>query len=823
MGARVKRERFDELMESGALALAARVLADERLHAGQMVSNYRVIEEIGQGGMGVVYRAFDTKLQRDVALKVLVSGHRLWPEARAAASLKHPNIGVVYELGEVEGLTYMAMELLEGESLAQSLKRGTPDEAQAVAIATGVAQALAHAHDRGVVHKDLKPANIMLTEHGPKIIDFGLAAADSTEAPMGTPAYASPEQSRGEPVDERSDIYSFGVVLGEIHSGCFKKIPARCQAPRPEDRFQSVRDVLRELRGPARTGVSWVWPLALVSVAVGAVVFWPEEGRVELTNPMQLTSVVGVEDNARWAPDGGSFAFHANVSGNWDIWVAERGTRPVNLTVNHTGVDRFPSWSPSGDELAFWSDRAGEQGHVFVMSTVGGVVRVVAPADTPSSPQWSRDGSQLLFIDKNTARRFTVDGDEKQSFPLPGRNTKRFDLSWSPDERYVAYVDANAEVDEVSQVWVLGLSDGASFQISDGQTNAWSPSWSRDSNSVYFVSNRGGSMDMWRQPVGADSVAGEPEQLTVGVGVRNASVSRTGDRLVYSKGRKVANLWRVPLLDAPGDWQAAEQLTFDQALIEFVDVSPDGAKLVLSSDRGGNQDLWTLSIDASGAADTMEQLTNHLAPDWSPVWSPDGDSVAFYSYRSGNRDLWLTATSGGAPRQLTTDPGEDYRMAFSPDGEDLVFDSTRGGSWDIWLLNLASQSVRPLTDHAAVDSDARFAPDGSHIVFGSLRTGVYRLWELDPRGGGLRQLSAGPARNPRFGPSGRYIYFLGDAARAGNIWRLDRLSGTETAVSALEGRRGGLGAALATHGRFVYFTWEEDLADVWVMDLEETR
>ena len=163
-------------------------------------------------------------------------------------------------------------------------------------------------------------------------------------------------------------------------------------------------------------------------------------------------------------------------------------------------------------------------------------------------------------------------------------------------------------------------------------------------------------------------------------------------------------------------------------------------------------------------------------------------------------------------------------MAFSPDGRELVFDSTRSGSWDIWSFELEDGTARQLTTHPAIDSDARFSRDGSRLVFGSLRTGSYRLWEM-PRGGGeLRQLSRGPGRNPRFSPDGRHIFFLGDGERAGSIWRHDVASRDEVAVTELEGRRGGLGvSALATDGRYLYFTWEEDLADLWTLDVELRR
>ena len=712
----MRLDRFDELMESGALALGAQAVADERLEPGCMVSHYRIVEEIGHGGMGVVYRAFDTKLEREVALKILLMGHRLWREARAAASLKHPNIGVVYEIGEADDVTYLAMELLEGESLSQRLKREKLDPSKALTIATGVAEGLAHAHERGIVHRDLKPANIMLTDHGPKIIDFGLAGDEDGHAPMGTPGYAAPEQMRGGQVDARSDIYSFGVLLKEIlDNGVwrFRRVADRCLATDPKDRYQTAGEMNDELRRVSSTRRKWPWVAAFIAAIAAAVVLRPPPTSIELTNAIQITSDVGVEEHARWSPDGQTLAYDANLTGEWHIWLTRIDGRPFNRTADFDGAARFPSWSPDGSQLAFWSARGSGDGGVIVMPTTAGAPQRVATADTPAAPQWSRDGSRLLFVNGTHAQVVALGEGTSESIELPGQSTHRFDLSWSRDERYLAYIDANAAVDEVTRLWVLRVSDKTSFQLTDGQTNVWSPSWSADSDTLYFVSNRGGEMDLWQQRFGSgrDGPDGAPEQLTVGIGVRNAAFSEDGRKLVYSKGRRVANVWRVPLGVRPAGWRDAEQLTFDQALIEFADVSPDGQSLVVSSDRTGNQDLWLLPADGGDLA----QLTKERTPDWSPVWSPDGSAIAFYAYRGGNRDIWLIPESGGAARQVTRDPAEDYRMAFSPDGRELVFDSTRSGSWDIWSFDLEDETARQLTTHPAIDSDARFSPDGSRL------------------------------------------------------------------------------------------------------------
>ena len=183
-------------------------------------------------------------------------------------------------------------------------------------------------------------------------------------------------------------------------------------------------------------------------------------------------------------------------------------------------------------------------------------------------------------------------------------------------------------------------------------------------------------MDLWQQEVADDGRSvGEPLAVTQGLGIRSAAFAPDGKRLAYSRGGRVANVWRVPVLsDRPATWADAEQVTSEHALIEFVDLSPDGKLLAVSSDRRGNQDLWVLPA----AGGEMTPLTTDPTPDWNPRWSPDGREMAFYAFRSGNRDIWVMPSRGGPARQLTSHPATDTRPSWSPDGREIVYQSVAG-------------------------------------------------------------------------------------------------------------------------------------------------
>ena len=428
-----------------------------------------------------------------------------------------------------------------------------------------------------------------------------------------------------------------------------------------------------------------------------------------LVNPRQITSALGVEGRLTWSPDGQRIAYESEQRGNWDIWVAQIGGQPpVNLTADHAGRDARPSWSPDGTQIAFVSDRDG--GGYYTMSALGGPAQKVMNAAAtsairPHGPQWSADGGALAGIvigdDGNAAIEIvTLSSRESRRVQLPGSNFG-FDPSWSPSGRFFALVEAGGYDSEINRLWVVRMSDSTLVPITDGRTTVWSPSWSRDERTLYFVTNRGGSMDLWQQPMTVEGVPdGVAQAVTTGVGILNATMSPDESTLAYSRGSRVANVWRVPILpDREATWADAEQVTFDQAFVEYMDVSADGQQIVVSSDRTGNQDLWVMP--ASGGA--MRQLTTEPTPDWAPRFSPDGKSVAFYSFRTGNRDMWIVPTAGGLARQMTRHPGFDGMLTWSPDGEEIAFMSDRSGNFDIWILSVAGGEPRQLTTDAAFE------------------------------------------------------------------------------------------------------------------------
>ena len=339
----------------------------------------------------------------------------------------------------------------------------------------------------------------------------------------------------------------------------------------------------------------------------------------------------------------------------------------------------------------------------------------------------------------------TLSSQEVERLPVEGQYSP-WDLSWSPDGRFFAYVDAISFTAETTELRIVSLS-GESIPLSDGTTEVWSPVWSRDGSSLFFISNRGGSKDLWMQELNQDATPKEdPKAITTGVGMLSASFLADGTRIAYSKGGRFANVWRVPIFpDRAATWSDAEQLTFDQAYVEFVDLSPDGRRLVVNSNRTGFQDLWTLPAEGG----EMEPVTNDSAPDWMPAWSPDGKEIAFYTGRTGNRDIFVVPSGGGPMRQLTTQPGGDIMPAWSPDGQRIAYTSVRDGNYDIWVMSATGEDQKRLTDYGGSDNLPSWSPDGRWIAFTSTGDDGSHIWRVLATGGEPEQMIERRGRLPR--------------------------------------------------------------------------
>jgi Tol biopolymer transport system component len=735
---------------------------------GTTLGQYTITAKLGEGGMGEVYRATDPRLARDVAIKVLPRSlatdpkalARFEAEARAVAALSHPNILGIYDLGREGETVFAVTELIEGQTLRERIERdGALPLRETLDLGAQVARGLAAAHEKGIVHRDVKPANLLVAHDGRiKILDFGLAkqaapadsqsriAAAPTMGPgtepgtvLGTVGYMAPEQVRGEPADERSDIFALGVVLYEMATGerafagetgpetmtailrheprqlgvpespippGLERVVRHCLEKNPRQRFRSAEDLafaLESLSGGSSSqrsgGVAAVAErtsrrrpalaaaAALALLGAGGVGGWllsrgPSAGGAAaaagVVRPTfrQLTKTPGGEGSPSLAPDGESFVFVKRDGEDLDLF-SQRidGAKAIPLTAECEADDLDPAFSPDGRSIAFRSECEG--GGVFVMGATGESRRRVA--DFGYGPAWSPDGRELAVVSE--------------------------------------VLDSPTSRNSFSELWVVRVDSGERRRVSD--QDAMGPTWSPDGKRIAFWGLRGDSFqrDLW-------------------------SVAADGSERAVEAAQSISD-------DPPLDWAPV--------------YSRDGRWLYFISTRGGTFNLWRVAIDAASGRPRgePEPVTAPSSSVWTFALSADGRRLAFTD-RNMEGEI-VRAPFDVARRALAGPPAAAFSGSFelreqklSPDGEWILF-VNEDLPQHLHLVRTDGTGYRQLTDGPDRNRQGEWSPRADWIVFQTSR-GDSSLAVVRPDGGGWQSLPVGYGlTTPRWSPDGSTI------------------------------------------------------------------
>jgi serine/threonine protein kinase/Tol biopolymer transport system component len=827
----------------------------------QTISHYRIISQLGAGGMGEVYLAQDTTLDRKVALKVLPAEvasnrdrmERFVREAKSAAALNHPHIAHIYEIGESEGVNFIAMEYIDGETLREKIHRDKAPLPRLLKYLTQVAEGLSKAHSAGIVHRDLKPDNIMITRDGyAKILDFGLAKLVEPQRPfdssnssssevatavmqqhsipgmvMGTVGYMSPEQAQGKTreIDHRSDIFSFGCILFEAATGKkafegkdaldslhkivhaptpqikeinpvapdeLQRIVRRCLAKEPDKRYQSIKEVTIEL----------------------------EELQQELRTNAELEQSVQPQPNGERQQTSGALAGVASGS---------------QLTA---GPEVAEVRTVSSAEYVASAIKRHKTATVVGLASLAVVVTALA------------FGLYKLFWRKSAPF---------QSIKIVKlTNTGHVGTAAiSPDGKYVAYTVL--EGDQQS-IWVLHVATKSNAQIvSLADVSYGAATFSSDSNYIYYMATvKGSPGELYQVPV----LGGNPKKI----------IERVDTPISFGPGDKQFAFMRITqqaiqLIIANADGTGERMLTSTPvAGNHFFGPpawSPDGRLIAYSYSVGESHESY-MTVGAVSVADgTMKPLTSRR---WRRVdrlaWLGDGSglvsNVVDYSAPGPYAQIWYISYPDSSARRITNDtnnygigslsitadssailsmqfeafgnifiaPADDvsrarkitsgmgrrdllFSMSWTPDGR-LVYTSLISGNADLWIMNADGTGIKQLTDSPTTDGDSAVSLDGRYIVFTSSRSGVMSIWRMDIDGGNQKPLtSGGPDYNPQISPDGRWVIY--DRGFFGNLWKVSIEGGTPVRLTDKVSQS----PAISPDGKFIACQYRENDNSQW--------
>jgi eukaryotic-like serine/threonine-protein kinase len=807
---------------------------------GQSLAHYRITAKLGEGGMGEVYRATDTKLRRDVAIKVLPEAFtqdserlaRFEREAQLLAQLQHPNIASIYGIEEGEGTKALVIELVEGPTLAERLEQGSLPLHESLLVARQIAEALEEAHEKGIIHRDLKPQNIKASIEGKvKVLDFGLAKAmDPTGAApgsgsasqiahsptltmgatlqgmiLGTAAYMAPEQARGGNVDRRADVWAFGVVLYEMLAGetlfAADTVPdtlARVLTREidlsklPEAVPAAIRQLLR--RCLARSTKDRLHSIADARIVLDDVL----AGRIEESAAATATTAepapIVRSRGSRLLPWLGGALAGILIGGfaisRWAPGPAASSVGEARMTTLVAGgVSDSPSLSPDGKTLAFTSTRNGET-RVWIKDLVSGSESALCRSPS-SAPVFSPDGTSVLFGRNEGLRNdlYRVALATREERPVARAAVSG---AWAPDGRSVIYRrqprEAGSEQSE-DEIVTVDLGSGQErtlFRGSIVSSGGVSPLWSPDGR-VIALGVQEGQTGVPDRIALLDPKSGQLEQfpvetphVTVSKLAGMAWVSSKRLALLLGDGGGVTgssgSSGRIATFDL--DSKQVRSLMPLQPIGNGIAVAGAGSLVV--SLGSAEQSLYELRRGAKGGWGSAEPRTEGPYSDRQPAYSPDGKWLLFSSNRSGNNDLWRLNRESGELQRLTDNEAQDWDPAPSPDGRYLLFSSNRSGRYQIWMAEADGSSPRQVTDLENAQNPTMTA-DGDWIVF--TRQGAAAdeigIWKIRPDGRDLTLIrKTSNAFIPETSPDGRFAAYNGSNSLNGA--RIVRIADGET-------------------------------------------
>jgi eukaryotic-like serine/threonine-protein kinase len=826
--------RTNRLLEEPALKVAAKesVRAKPRSLVGKQVGSYQILSLLASGGMGVVYKARDSRLKRFAAIKVLPADQmsdpkrrrRFIQEARAASALNHPNIITIHDIGRDADTDFIVMEYVSGKTLGQRIPNKGMRLDETLKIAISMADALAKAHSAGIIHRDLKPTNVMVTDDGlVKVLDFGLAKLTEVESEeggtrttqlqteegtiVGTISYMSPEQAKGKKVDARSDIFSFGAVLYEMVTGQ-KAFPG-------ESKMSTLMAVLKQEPKPLSQLVPGTPPdlekiiNRCLRKDAGHRFQHMDDVKVELeelkeeSDSGKLRAATALQPARRrsWLWAAGLLALLAiSAAVLWFIRSTTR-TQQAELTAvpltSYPGNEDRPTFSPDGSQVAFvWDGEKQDNDDIYIkLIGSGSWLRLTTEPARDYSPAWSPDGRSIAFLRDLPGGRKAVllvppiGGPERkvaETLTYRGSYSPSSNLTWSPDGSSLAIVDGNSP-NEPLGIFLLSVDTGEKRKLTFPPPEAdgdFSPAFSPDGGALAFVRLRAHAAgDLFVQQLSGNlNPEGKPKPILPRNQVAfNPAWTLDGREIIASLGTSYgpSGLWRIAA-DGSGTRQR----------LGFIRDESDSPSLSRQKNRLAyarflvDLNIWQLELTGTRKAvgPPAKFGSSSTRNEANPHFSRDGRKIVFFSDRSGSSEIWVCNRDGSHAFQVTSMGGPPTGTPrWSPDGEDIAFDSSPGGHWDIFVVAASGGKPRRLTNQPSSRAIPSWSRDGKWIYFCTLGS-VPQIWKAPAPGGEAVQVTRKGGFAAFESPDGRYLYYTKSERGTEGLWRMPVEGGEEAQV-----------------------------------------
>jgi serine/threonine protein kinase len=833
-------EETDNFVDMPAYQAAAEMLLDdEDLKSGQTISHYRILSLLGEGGMGTVYLAEDTKLHRNVSLKFLSANftqdqerlRRFEQEGRAISALNHPNTLTIHEISETDGRRFIATEFIEGQTLRERLRSGL-DIDEALDIAVQVASALAAAHRVNIVHRDIKPENVMIRKDDGlvKVLDFGLAKVSeppavagglvdreaetrmrANTAPgvvMGTVAYMSPEQARGDAVDERTDIWSLGVVLYEMVAGCSPFVAATSneiistilsKEPTPslarysrlvperleeivqkaltknrDERYQTSKELLidlkrlkqsLELKGIERSASSEAnGGRQIERAGDGAVTSAADSGPAALGTGYRhsVSSAEYIVSEIKQHKQSAAIVFTlflvaAAALGFGLYKLGIRNQRKPSAAFQTIRISRLTNTgnikgaiiSPDSKYVAYVIDDAGRQSLWVRHISTSSIVQTVPPAEAEYyGITFSPDGGYVYYDKQDKNGLMGV----LHRVPVLGGNSRRVledidgPIAFSPDGKQIAFVRLTLKAESYLMV---ANSDGSDVRILatrkvPSKFNG-RPAWSPDGGAIFCPGRNRDAGGQYANVVKVRVADGTEEQFT---SQRWQGVQEVA--WLRDGGGLLVNantqIWHLSYPEG-----AARKVTNDSNNYSGVSVSTDSSVMV-TTQTNSLSSIWVMASD--GANRSAEEVTTKTGNE-DPVWTADG-KIIYASNANGNWDLWVMDPDGGNRKQLTLNAGRNGYPSVPAEGQYVVFVSNQSGFFHVWRMDKDGSNLKQLTNGGG-EAWPVCSPDGRWVMYVQLNQGEPTLWKIPLDGGTPVQLTDKFSGAPQISPDGKLV------------------------------------------------------------------